>query len=289
MQNEFIIVTDDSCDMPPEFYKENNIPLLRLHFIIDGETFNGEQMSITDFYVKLRSGKMPTTSQVNVEQALKVIEPLLKDGKDILYIGFSSGLSGTVQSVATAASELREKYPERTIRVIDTLCASMGEGLILYKVVEMRDSGRSLDEIAGWVEDNKLSVAHFVAAEDLMHLHRGGRVTKTSAVLGSVLGIKPVIHVNNEGKLISIGKVRGRKQVLEHIADLAMKAMGEKRGDIFTISHADALDDAKFVAELVKEKSGIENYLIHFIGPVIGAHAGPGTIALFVMAENRGG
>ncbi|MDR2909359.1 MAG: DegV family protein [Oscillospiraceae bacterium] len=287
MSHNYVLITDDTCDMPASFYKEHDIPLLRLHFTIDGVSYDGGQMSEPEFYVQLRKGKMPTTAQVGVDQAYQFMEAIAKEGRDILFLAFSSGLSGTAGSGMVAAGMLREKYPERNIRVVDSLCASMGEGLLLHKLVALRDEGKSLDELADWAEANRLNVAHYVAAEDLMHLHKGGRISKTSALMGSMLGIKPMIYVNNEGKLINVGKVRGRRQALQSLVDMAARAVGNTKSDTFCVSHADAREDAEYVAELVKKRLGIENSIIHYIGPVIGSHTGPGAIALFLMADHR--
>ena len=211
----FLIVTDSTTDLPKSYYEEKQIPVVALSYVMDGVTYkDGDGLSDKEFFDKIREGSMPTTSQINPELAREALEPLLKEGNDILYLCFTSGLSGSYNSVRLAAEELMEEYEERKLIVIDTLCASMGEGLLLYKAVELRDQGKTMEEIAEWVENNKLNICHDVTIDDLHHLHRGGRVSKTSAVIGSIIKIKPIIHVDEEGKLIVIGKERGRKKDL---------------------------------------------------------------------------
>lgn len=287
MPNEFVLVTDDTCDMPMEFYTDNNISLLYLSFTMEGKTYKSHEMPSREFYDNLRKGIMATTSQVSVEEATIFMESFLKEGKDILYIVFSSGLSGTYNSAMVAAQDLQEKYPDQKILVVDSLCASMGEGFFVHKLIELRDAGKTIDELYDWAETNKHFVSHQVTAEDLMHLHRGGRISKTSAVMGTMLGIKPMIHMNEAGQLINIGKVRGRKQSLEAVVNATEKAVGNTKNDIFFICHSDCYEDAEYVAKLTQKRFGINKYVIHDIGPVIGSHTGPGTVALFMMAEHR--
>ena len=287
MDRSYVLMTDDCCDLPPEYYIEHDIPVLNVTYIFYGKAYRGTEMSYREFYDRLRQGEMPTTAQVTVNQASAMMEKFLQRGKDILYFAFSSGLSGTYESGMVADRDLSEKYPERKIRVIDSLCASLGQGLMLHKLVKMRDAGKSMDELADWAEANKLHLAHIVTVEDLMHLHRGGRISKASAVMGGMLGIKPMIHMNNEGKLITIGKVRGRKASLEAIVDIMAKAVGNTPNDEFFVCHSDCYEEAEYVAKLASKRFGINDYRIHYIGPVIGSHTGPGTIALFMMAEHR--
>lgn len=287
MPADFVLMTDSSCDLPYDFYEKNNITVVDLSFIVDGVSRFGRDVTPQEFYAIIRSGKMPSTSAVNAEEAKAAIEPHLKDGKDVLYLAFSSGLSVTAKNGEIAARELREEYPERKIIVVDTLCASLGQGLFIHMAHKLKQEGKDIDEIAKWAMDNRLKVAHYVMADDLMHLHRGGRVSRASAIAGSMLGIKPIIYVDNEGKLIAIDKIRGKKKALTTLVDKIEKIVGNTKSDLFAISHADCEEDAKFVAELVSKRLGIKNYLINHIGPVIGSHTGPGTVALFVMAEHR--
>ena len=282
----FVIVTDSTTDLPKSFYEEKNIPVISLSYIMDGVTYedmNG--LSGKEFFDKIRAGSMPTTSQINPEQAKAALEPLVKEGKDILYIGFTSGLSGSHNSVRMAAEELCEENQGSKIITIDSLCASMGEGLLLYKAIELKEQGKALEEIAEWVENNKLNVCHDVTIDDLHHLHRGGRVSKTSAVVGSIIKIKPMIHVNEEGKLIVIGKERGRKKAMTSLVDRMEEKSKGFENDVAMIVHGDVEEDAEFLKKEIQERFGIQNIIINGIGSVIGSHTGPGVIAIFYMGD----
>ena len=283
---EFVIITDSTTDLPKTYYKEKEIPVLSLSYMMDGVTYedmNG--LSDKEFFDRIRAGSMPTTSQINAEQAKEVFEPFLKEGKDILYIGFTSGLSGSYNSVRIAAEDLEEQYPEREIIAVDSLCASMGEGLLLYKAVELKEQGKTLKEIADWVEENKLHICHDVTIDDLHHLHRGGRVSKASAVVGSIIKIKPMIHVNEEGKLIVIGKERGRKRAMLSLVDRMEEKSKGFSNDVVMIVHGDVEEDAEFLKNEIQERFGIQNIIINGIGSVIGSHTGPGVISIFYMGD----
>ena len=285
---EFIISTDSTVDLPKEFLEEKKVPFVSLSYIIDGATYkDGEGLTSKEFYDKIREGAMPTTSQVNPDQARELFESILKEGKDILHIAFTSGLSGTYNSCRIAAEELSEEYPDSKIVVIDSLCAASGGGMLLYKALELKDQGKSLDEIATWVEENKLHVCHDVTVDDLFHLHRGGRVSKTSAVLGTIIKIKPIIHVNEEGKLIVIGKERGRKKALQTLVERMEKQSQGFENDIVMITHGDAPEDAEYVKGVIEERFGIHNIMINPLGTVIGSHTGPGVIAIFYMGNRN--
>ncbi len=288
---QFTITTDTTADLPESYVNEHNLRILSLTYTIDGVTYDWEHpLDVKEFYDKMRSGSLPTTSQVNPETAKRVLkETAEKNQTDILHIAFSSGLSGSYDSVRIAAGELEEEgFPFRIV-VVDSLCASLGEGLLVHKAVAMRAGGASLDETARWVEENKLHIVHNFTVDDLNHLYRGGRVSKTAAVLGSVINIKPILHVDDEGHLIPLSKVRGRKKSLIALVDSMEKQMGGYRSqnDIVFISHGDSPEDAQYVADLVKERFGIDSFLINYVGSTIGAHSGPGTIALFYMGEYR--
>jgi len=287
MANQFTLVTDSSCDMSEQYLAENEVTTMQLSFTMNEKTMMCKEMGGAEFYAQMRAGGMPITAQVNVDDATGFLEPLLQSGRDVLYLAFSSGLSGTCASGQIAAAELRQKYPDRKLIVVDSLCASMGQGLFVHKAVAMRNADKSIDEVARWAEENKLRVAHYVVVDDLMHLHRGGRVSKTSAVLGAALGIKPLIHMDDEGKLVVIDKVRGRKQALEKAVMLLAGAVGEVKNDVCFISHSDCLEDAQSAAAMVRGRLGVKEVVINYIGPVIGAHTGVGTVALFLMAEHR--
>lgn len=286
MMKEFIISADSTVDLPKQFLEEKQVPIVSLSYIIDGTTYkDGEGLTSKEFYDKIREGAMPTTSQVNPEQARDLFEPILKEGKDILHIAFTSGLSGTYNSCRIAAEELSGEYPDRKIIVVDSLCAASGGGLLLYKALELKEQGKTLEEIATWVEENKLHVCHDVTVDDLFHLHRGGRVSKTSAVLGTIIKIKPIIHVNDEGKLIVIGKERGRKKALQTLVERMEEKSQGFENNIVMITHGDSLEDAEYVKGLIEEKFGIHNIMINPLGTVIGSHTGPGVISIFYMGN----
>lgn len=285
---EFVITTDSTVDLPKDFLEEKGITVLALSYILDGVTYREmDGLSGKEFFDKIRKGSLPTTSQVNPEEARAVFEKIVKEGKDILHIAFSSGLSGTYNSCRIAAEELMEDYPGTRIAVIDSLCASMGEGLLLYKAIELREQGKSLEEIATWVEENKLHVCHNVTVDDLFHLHRGGRVSKATAVLGTMVKIKPIIHMDNEGKLMVIGKERGRKKSIVNLVDRMEKQMGDYDNSVCMITHGDCEEDALYLKSLLEERFGIKQVIIHGIGSVIGSHTGPGVLAVFFMGNER--
>ena len=285
---EFVITTDSTVDLPKDYMEEKGIPVISLAYVMDGVTYDDMNgLPHKEFFDKIRSGSMPTTSQVNPEQARAALEPIVKAGKDVLHIGFSSGLSGSYNSARVAAEELTEKYPEAKIYAIDSLCACLGQGLLLRKAVKLKEAGKSVDEIAQWVEANKLHVCHNVTVDDLNHLHRGGRVSKATAILGTMVKIKPIIYVSNEGKLEVVGKERGRKKSLHKIVDMMMERIDGWDNDEILITHGDAIEDAKYVAGLVKERLGDIPILINGIGSVIGSHTGPGVVAVFFMGNKR--
>lgn len=286
--NEFVIVSDSTVDLPKEYLQSKQVPIISLSYIMDGVTYEEmDGLSHKEFFEKLRAGSLPTTSQINPEQAREALEPFAKEGKDILYIGFSSGLSGSYNSVRMAAEDLKEEYPDINIIAIDSLCACMGEGLLLYKALELKEHGMSMEEIAKWVEANKLHICHNVTVDDLNHLHRGGRISKTTAVVGSMIKIKPIIHMSDEGKLVVIGKERGRKKSLVSIVDRMEKQMQGYDNDIVMITHGDCIEDAEFVKKQVEERFGIHNVMINGIGSVIGSHPGAGVVAVFFMGDKR--
>ena len=285
---DYVITVNSTVDVPKEWLEERNVPVVPLKYTIDGETYTDmEGLSAKEFFAKLREGKMSTTSQVNPEEAAALLEPYVKEGKDILHLGFSSGLSGTLNSMKIAGEMLEEKYPEAKVIVIDTLCACLGEALLLHHALKQKAKGMTINELAQWVEDNKLHVCHDVTVDDLNHLHRGGRVSKTTAVLGTLVQIKPIIHMDNDGKLQVIGKERGRKKSLNKIVDMAAEQSKGWDNYIVMITHGDCIEDAEYVAKLVREKMGIDNILINNIGTVIGSHTGPGVVAVFCMGNKR--
>lgn len=290
MTKNFTIMTEVTCDLPVDYVKENNIKLMPLTYTLDGIDYDGtleNSLSSKDFYSKLRNGSMANTAQISPSVATAYFEEELKKGNDILYIGFSSGLTGGYQSIMIAKNELGEKYPDLKIMTIDSLCASLGQGLIVDYAVNLKNKGNSLEEVYDATEKIKLNICHYFTVDDLKHLYRGGRVSKTAAFIGTLLGIKPVMHVNNDGKLIPFGKVRGRKQSLNELVSKMGTKLGSYKNDYVFISHGDSLEDAQYVANQVKEKYGIDTKIINPIGAVIGTHSGPATIALFFIGENR--
>ncbi|WP_461810616.1 DegV family protein [Faecalimonas sp.] len=285
---EFIIATDSTVDLQKTFLEENNVLTISLSYIMDGITYKDlDGLSHEEFFEKLKNGSLPTTSQINPEEAKKALEPVLKKGKDILYIGFSSGLSGSYNSVRMAAEDLMEEYPEAKVVVIDSLCASMGEGLLLYKTLQLKEEKKSFEEIVKWIEENKLHICHNVTVDDLNHLHRGGRISKTTAILGTMVKIKPIIHMDNEGKLVVIGKERGRKKSLLTLLDRMEKQVKGYENDVVMITHGDCIEDAKYLEEQIKNRFGIEKIIINGIGSVIGSHTGAGVVAVFFMGNER--
>lgn len=287
---DFVITTDNMADFPDSYLEEHSLKIMSLSYMLEGNTYSeNNRLPVKEFYDKMRNGAMPTTSQVNPEEAKEVFEEILKKGHDILHIAFSSGLSGSYNSARIAAEELIEEGCEGRIVVIDSLCASLGEGLLIHKALELREAGKTLDEVSEWVHNNLLHICHNFTVDDLNHLYRGGRVSKTAAVLGTMINIKPILHVDDEGKLIPIDKVRGRKKSLVTLVNCMEKQMGayKDQNDIVFISHGDCEEDAQFVADQIKERFGITSFLINYIGPTIGAHSGPGTVALFYMGEKR--
>lgn len=285
---DYVITVNSTVDLPKEWLEERNVPVIPLKYTMNGETYTDMYgLSAKEFFAKLREGKMSVTSQVNPEEAIAALEPFVKEGKDVLHLGFSSGLSGTLNSMRIAGEELSEKYPEAKIIIIDTLCACLGEGLLLYKALQHKEAGESIEEVAKWVEENKLHICHNVTVDDLNHLHRGGRVSKTTAIVGTMIQIKPIIHMDNEGKLQVIGKERGRKRSLNKIVDMSVEQSKGWDNDMVMITHGDCIEDAEYVAGLVREKMGVEQILINNIGTVIGSHTGPGVVAVFCMGDKR--
>lgn len=289
---EYIISTDTSCDFPLEYVKQHHLPLVTLFYSIDGVTGeNGCPSSdvLKNFYDKMRAGSMTKTQQASIEDTEKVFREILQEGKDILHIAFSSGLSGTANAARLAAENMMEEFPGRKIIVIDSLCASLGQGLLVDYALKLQQQGKTMEETAKWLEDHIQNICHLFTVEDLKYLQRGGRISKTTALVGTMIGIKPVLHVDPEGKLVSISKVRGRKQSIQALVNKMEENIGKYRDEkqpIF-ISHGDCIEDANYLAELVKERFGYDEFLINDVGPTIGAHSGPGTLALFFMGETR--
>lgn len=287
---DYVITTDNNADLPDSYYKEHGVGCVYLSYSMDGKHYTHENfLPVEEFYAKMRAGSLPTTAQVNPEDARKLFEPYLKKEKDIIHIAFSSGLSGTYNSCRIAAQELMEEYPERSVVVVDSLAASLGQGLLVYLAQKMKEDGEDMETVARWAEEHRKNIVHLFTVDDLNHLYRGGRVTKTTAVLGGMLNIKPVLHVDDEGKLVPLGKVRGRKKSLLELVSLMDKKIGSYAGscDTIFISHGDCREEAEFLSEKVKEKYHIKTEIINHVGATIGAHSGPGTMALFFVGDVR--
>ena len=289
--SEFVLMTDSSADLSQEMVQELGVTVLPLSFTIQGKVYrnypDNREMDLPLFYDMLRAGELATTSAVNVAEYTQAVEPILQEKKDVLILAFSSGLSSTYQASVLAAEELREKYPDRKIYTVDTLCASLGQGLLVYLAVQEQRKGRSIEEVRDWAESTKLHLCHQFTVDDLHFLKRGGRISATTAVVGSMLQIKPVLHVDNEGRLINIGKARGRQASLKALVDKMEKTVTEEGRKTVFISHGDCRKDAVAVADMVRERFGTQDIRINFVGPVIGAHSGPGTLALFYLGTER--
>lgn len=286
--SNYCIITDSCCDLPRDMIPDLDIHVVNLSLIFRGEVLeriSDQQMKA--MYAALRAGESASTAAANPEHWTAAIEPVLADGLDVLVLAFSSGLSTTYQSAVIAAQELAEKYPQRTVRVVDTLSASMGQGLLVWYACQKRDAGMSLDELAAWCEEARFNLCHWFTVDDLMFLKRGGRISAATALVGTMLNIKPVLHMDNEGHLISKSKARGRKAALDALAAKVAELGLPGENDTMFISHGDCEEDAKYLANRLKEKYGTKQVIISYVGAVIGSHSGPGTVALFFLGKNR--
>ena len=289
--SNFIILTDSSCDLPASMAEQMQIEVLPLTLDLEGDCYknylDGREIGFHDFYERAKTAKSMKTSAVNQQQFMDIFEPLLAAGNDILYLGFSSGLSGTYNASVLAANEMREKYPERKIIAVDTLCASLGQGMFVYLCWLQKQAGKTIEEVAAYAESIVPNLCHWFTVDDLMFLKRGGRVSAATAIVGSALSIKPVMHVDDEGHLIKTGVARGRKASIRAlVAEMEKSAINPADQHIF-ISHGDCEDDANYLANLIREKFGVKDITINYVGPVIGAHSGPGTLALFFLGKQR--
>lgn len=291
---DFEIVTDSCCNLLEDMIDDFGIHVLPLTFMVDGEDevyqsyLKGERTDLKQFYTMMREGKVFKTSLPNLAESEALFRELLDSGRDVLYIAFSSGLSGTYQALSLMAAQLQEEFPERKIHVVDSLAASGGQGLLVWYAVQHARSGESIDQVRDWLEENKLHLAHWFTVDDLMFLFRGGRVSKTAAWAGTLLNIKPVLHVDDEGHLIPMEKVRGRKKSLNALIDHMEKSANKPISDqMVFITHGDCIEDAEYVAAKIKERFGVKEVVINYVDPVIGAHSGPGTMALFFLADKR--
>ena len=289
--SNFVILTDSSADLTAELAARMQVEVLPLSFTLRDQIYynypDNREMDPKAFYDLLRQGETATTSAINVSQYTEVLEPLLQAGKDVLILAFSSGLSTTYNSAVIAADDLREHYPERKVFVVDTLCASLGQGLLVWLAAKERQRGRTIEEVRDWAELNKYNLCHQFTVDDLHFLKRGGRISATTAVVGSMLQIKPVLHVDDEGHLVNVSKARGRNAALKALVDrMEQTAVGPREQTVF-ISHGDCLEDAQELARMIRERMGTQDFIFNHVGPVIGAHSGPGTVALFYLGTER--
>ena len=288
---EYKILTDSTTDLSPQLVAQTGVTVLPMTYTIGEKSYRNDpeetDLSSGDFYDMLRGGAMSTTSQINVETFREVAGKMARDGFDVLYVGFSSGLSGTFNSARIAFEDLSAEYPEHKFLAVDSLCASMGEGLLVYHAAQQQKAGRSIEETARWLEENKLHLAHWFTVDDLNHLKRGGRVSGAAAFFGTMLNIKPVLHVDDAGHLIPMEKVRGRKASLDALVAHMEKDAVDPASQTVFISHGDCLEVARYVERQIREKLGVRQVELGFIGPVIGAHSGPGTVALFFLGKER--
>lgn len=285
---DFQIITDSCCDFPTSMYGQLGLTFVPLTVEFRGNTFDDKNDdTLKDMYQGLRAGEVAKTSAVNPSRWSQAMEKALAAGKDVLVLAFSSGLSTTYQSAVIAAEELKDAYPDRKIQVIDTLCASMGEGLLVWYACKKRDEGLSLDEVAQWVLDNRPHLCHWFTVDDLMYLKRGGRISAATALVGTMLQIKPLLHVDDEGHLINMTKTRGRKAAIDAMVKKAQELGAGYDNSTMFISHGDCLSDAEYLSRQLKEKCGVKDVVISYVGAVIGSHSGPGTLALFFLGSHR--
>ena len=289
--NDFLIITDSTCDMPQEMADELGLAILPIRVSMEDKEYahylDGRELGFHEFYEKLRAGVPAKTSAANQEDFLSLMEPALAAGRDVLYIGFSSGLSSTYNVGVMTAAQLAEKYPERKVYTVDSLSASFGEGLLVYHAVQQKLAGKSIDEVRAFVEENRLHRCHWFTVDDLQHLKRGGRVSAAAAAFGTMLNIKPVLHVDDEGHLIPVGKVQGRTTSIKALLKKMQETAIDPAEQVVFISHGDCEKDAEKLAAMVRESIGPKEIILNPIGPVIGAHSGPGTAALFFLGTKR--
>ena len=287
--SNYVILTDSGTDFTKEMVEEVDVRLLDLWVTRENEEpVPNSSLDLPEFYAFLREKKSASTAAVNIDAFIEIMTPILEEGKDILYLGFSSGLSSTYASGKLAADELSEKYPDRKIYTVDTLAASLGQGLLVYLAAKRRLAGESIESVRDFVENNKLNLCHWFTIDDLFFLKRGGRVSGATAVVGTMLGIKPVMHVDNEGHLINVAKARGRRASIDALFDKAKTTMiGERKNASVFISHGDCYEDAVYLADRIKNEIGVKEVRIGYVGSVIGSHSGPGTLALFFLGSER--
>ena len=289
MQN-YVFMTDSDSDLPLELKQQYDIPVVYMPYSLDGKEYFddlGQSLNHKSFYDKMRAGSQPTTSALNETVYMEYFEPILSSGRDLLFAAFSSQLSATIQAIYAAREELLKQYPERKFIVVDTLSISAPQTILVLKAHEMYRAGKPMEEVARWLEDNKLKLCHWFTVDDLFFLKRGGRVSAATAVLGTMMRIKPVMHVDDQGRLINVAKARGRKASLDALVDHMEQTAFTPENQTIYISHGDCIEDAEYVADQCRKRLHVKDVLIHYVDPVIGAHSGPGTVALFFLGSKR--
>ncbi len=287
----FEIVTDSSSNLTDELIQQYRLHILSLMFRVNDKEYysyeKGKKTDLKQFYTMMRNKEEITTTLIDINVCTPIFEEILRAGNDLLYIGFSSALSGSYQAAAMVLEDLKVSYPDRRILSVDTLGASLGEGLLVYHAAKLREQGKNIDEVYEWVLNNRLHLCHWFTVDDLFFLKRGGRVSGAAAVLGTILGVKPIMHMDNEGRLILVEKTRGRKRSLDMLVDRMERTAIEPQSQTVFITHGDCIEDAEYVAEQVRKRLKVTDILINYVDPVIGAHSGPGTIALFFLGTER--
>lgn len=291
MSNSYCIVTDAAADLNQSMVEKLSIKVIPMECRLNDKSYlyepTGANLTPQFFYEQMEKGAATSTSQINVFAYTDFFTPILEGGQDIIYIALSSGLTGSQQAAAIAVQELAKSFPERRVMIIDSLSVTLGQGLLIMSACEMRDSGMELLELSEWINANKKNLCHWFTVDDLKYLQRGGRLSASAAFFGQTLRIKPVMHVDDEGKLIPVKKVQGRKRSLKEMADVLAETYTPEVFDYITISHGNCLKDAEYLKSLIQEKTGAKNFLIDYVAPIIGAHSGPGTVALFFYGKQR--
>ncbi len=288
--SEIVLVIDSGCDLPLEYIKQNNIVPLGLVCNFKGEAIEddfGEDFTRKDFYDALRKGEMPTTSQINSQRYVEVFKKYVTQGKSIIYIAMSSALTGTINSANIARETILEEFLEADISIVDSKCASLGQGLLVYYAYEMLKQGNFKEDIVTWLEENKLKINHWFTVNDLNHLKRGGRISNSAAAVGTLLNIKPVLYIDNEGRLTSFSKCRGRKKAINTMAQKFKEKTDPNKEQVIAIGHGDCLEDALYLEALVRDHGNVKDAILNYVGTAIGSHTGPEMLALFFMAKER--
>lgn len=286
--NKFIITADTTADLYPEFFKENKVDIVAMPFMMNNVEYNVDKfISYPDFYAAMRGGAVTTTCQVSLGEAERIFEMRLKEGYDILHISFSSGMSGSYGSLQIVAKDLMVKYPNQRVVIIDSLSGGGGEGLLLYYAIKQQKEGKELDEIAAWLEANKLNSQHFFIVEDLMHLKKGGRISAIEALLGTILGIKPVLELSAQGKIVPVAKARGNKKAIEAMCELTTKHYVPEMNDFILVGHGDSIEKAKALGEAVQKLTGVSRIEYCYVNYLVGSHAGPGSLVVYLMGTSR--